>query len=282
MSTISKVFTVLNLVFSLVVVGTIGSMLSHTEDWRAKHAKEVEERAKQVDDLNKKIESANGDRNNYEAKNRDLTNQLADARSELTNATATADQLRNDNSQLRGSVDGIQASLKAVETQLGDVEARNKALMEAETAHRATAATAEKDKLDAQDDRARIEGELKRANDDIAAKEKQIAELDATLGNLRAEREALVKMGMDIDKLVGGAIPQIPAKVSAVGEGFVVLSVGQNEGVQIGYPFDVYRGDRYVGRVLVEHVLPDSATARITMKNGDLAFQAGDAATTRL
>ncbi len=283
MSTIAKVFTVLNLVFSLVMVGTIGSILSKSEDYKARFEKEQMDRQNDVTAKQKDVDTAVSDKNNFESRNRDLTNQLADRSAELATANASVDQLRNDNNQLRNSVDANAASLKVVETQLSDVEARNKALMDSNDQHRATTAKAEQDKLNAQDDRARLEGDLKRANEDIAAKEMQLAKQGDEIGNLQAERAALVAAGVDIGALVGNAVPSIAGKVSAVGSGFVVLSVGENEGVKVGFPFDVYRGNSYIGRVVVENVLPDTSTARVQMKNkGGLEFQAMDTATTRL
>ncbi len=283
MSTIAKVFTVLNLVFSLVMVGTVGSILSKSEDYKAKYEAEQKTHEENLATKQKDLDAAVSDKNNFEGRNRDLTNQISDTRTELTNATATADQLRNDNNQLRNSVDAIQASLKTVETQLSDVEARNKALMDSNEQHRAIAAKAEQDKLNAQDDRARLEGDLKRANEDIAAKEAQLVALSNELGNVRAEQEALVAAGVDIAAIVGNAVPSIAGKVSAVGPGFVVLSVGENEGVKVGFPFDVYRGNDYIGRVVVDNVLPDTSTARVQLKNkSGHEFQAMDTATTRL
>jgi hypothetical protein len=149
---------------------------------------------------------------------------------------------------------------------------------------RAASATAEKEKLDAQDDRARLEGDLKRANADVAEKERQLADATKERDNLRAEKDALVKLGVPVEKLIGNNVPAIEGKVSQVDQAgtFVVLSVGEGEGVKIGFPFDIYRGKEYVGRVVVDNVLPDSCTARVTMRNKGMSFQAMDNATTRL
>lgn len=283
MSTIAKVFTVLNLVFSLVMVGTVGSILSKSEDYKDRYEKEQAAHIAAVKAKQDELDAATSKANNFEAENRRVTNMKDDAVNELGVAKASIDQLRNDNTQLRSAVDAIQVSLKSVETQHSEIQARNKELMDANEQYRATTAQAEKDKLDAQDDRARLEGDLKRANDDIAAKEAQIVALEGDLGNLRAERDALVAYGVDIAAIVGNNVPSIEGKVSAVGSGFVVLSVGENEGVKVGFPFDVYRGGSYIGRVVVENVLPDTSTARVTLKNKQgLDFQALDTATTRL
>ncbi len=283
MSTIAKVFTVLNLVFSLFMVGTVASILSKSEDYKAKFESEQTAHKSDVDAKQIEVDKANTERANFEATNRTLTNTNTDLRAQLSAANSTVEQSRNDNNQLRNSTDAIQASLKSVETQLSDVETRNKDLMAANEKYRADAATADKDKLDAQDDRARLEGDLKRANDDGAEKEMQIAKLNDQLGNLRAEQDALEAMGVEIKKLVGNAIPKIDGQVSDVGSTFVILSVGEQDGVRIGFPFDVYRKGDYIGRVVVDEVHPDTSTARVTIKNQrGLPFERSDSATTRL
>ncbi len=283
MSTIAKVFTVLNLVFSLIMVGTVGSILAKSEDFKGKWETETAAHAATVLAKDAIIAKESGDKANFDSQNRTLQNQLADRTAELTAANASIEQLRNDNNELRNSVTGAQTSLKTIETRLADVDARTKELMDSEAAARTASAQAEKDKLDAQDDRARLEGDLKRANEDIAAKEAQIVALNDQLGNLSAERAALVAAGVDIPAIVGNAVKEINGKVSSVGDDFVVLSVGATEQVSVGTPFHVYRGNDYIGRVIVDDVLPDSATARVTLRNTrGLKFMAGDVATTRL
>jgi hypothetical protein len=285
MSTIAKVFTVLNLVFALFLTGSMASILSNSEGWRNKYNAEVESHAKTLKTKTDELTAATGERDRFDQNNRMLTNQKADIESELQAAKATAEQRLSENNQLRNSVDAINTSVKSIQSELADVQGRNKALMEENDKFRTAMTSAEAEKLDAQNDRTRIEGDLKRANDDVAEKERQLVELSKERDNLRAQMDALVKLGVDVAKIIGNNVPEIVGKVSAVDPNgsFVVLSVGENEGVKVGYPFDVYRGGDYIGRVVVDDVLPDSSTARIRMKNKNgLEFKAMDNATTRL
>jgi predicted nucleic acid-binding Zn-ribbon protein len=285
MSTMSKVFVVLNLVLSLFLVGTNASILSKNEEFKNKY--ETSEAARKDDKkaADAKLDAVNGEKARIDLTNRGLENQKSDLESQLTAQKATAEQVRNDNNQLRNSVDAINIALKAVQGELGDVQARNKALMDSNEALKKETADAKKAQMDAEEDRARVEGDLKRATDDVAEKERQLVALTGERDNMKAELDSLVKLGVDVPGLIGNNVPLIEGKVSAVGpnSSFVVLSVGQNESVKIGYAFDVYRGGDYIGRVVVDNVLPDSATARVTRKNQKgLEFQAMDNATTRL
>jgi len=75
----------------------------------------------------------------------------------------------------------------------------------------------------------------------------------------------------------------IRGKVTAVDKmlGVIVLDVGQLHAVRPGYGFIVHRGQRFVGRVVIEEVLPDMSSARYgkTMKTH---VDVGDDVTTRL
>jgi uncharacterized protein (DUF3084 family) len=283
MSTMSKVFVVLNLVLALFLVGSMASILSNGEDWRKK-CLSTEEKAK--NDLGTEKErygKLDGTRQTLETSVRSLENQKSDLDSQLQTQKATAEQFRNDNNQLRNSVDAINASLKAVQGELGDTQTRNKELLASNETLKKETADAKKAQMDAEDDRARIEGDLKRASDDVAEKERQLKLVSDERDNMDAQLKALVKLGVDVPKLIGNNVPLIEGKVSDVGPNFVVLSVGENESVKIGYAFDVYRGNDYIGRVVVDMVRPDTSTARVTMKNEKgLAFQRMDNATTRL
>jgi flagellar biosynthesis chaperone FliJ len=285
MSTMSKVFVVLNLVLSLFLVGTVASILSKNEEYKLKYETSEKDRKKDKDDAQTKFDTVNGEKARVDGENRSLVNQKSDLDSQLQAQKSISEQVRNDNNQLRNSVDAINASLKAVQGELGDVQARNKTLMDSNESLKKETADAKKAQMDAEEDRARVEGDLKRATDDVAEKERQLVTLSGERDNLRAQLDALVKLGVDVPGLIGNNVPLIEGKVSAVGpnSSFVVLSVGQNESVKIGYAFDVYRGGDYIGRVVVDNVLPDSATARVTRKNAKgLEFQAMDNATTRL
>jgi hypothetical protein len=285
MSTMSKVFVVLNLVLSLFLVGTNASILSKNDEYKRKYEDSEAGRKSDKETADKKLSEANSARELAVGDNRNLTNQKTDLDSQLQAQKSISEQVRNDNNQLRNSVDAINSALKAVQGELGDLQTRNKALMDSNEALKKETADAKKAQMDAEEDRARIEGDLKRSSDDVAEKERQLVALTGERDNLKAQIDALVKLGVDVPALIGNNVALIEGKVSAVGPNstFVVLSVGQNEGVKVGFAFHVYRGSDYIGRVVVDNVLPDSATARVTWKNSKgLEFQAMDNATTRL
>jgi hypothetical protein len=76
--------------------------------------------------------------------------------------------------------------------------------------------------------------------------------------------------------------PPVDAHVLAVSEDdqHVTLSKGSADGIQVGFPFTVFRHSTYCGMVRVESVEEHRSRAVITF--GKAPFAAGDRATTRL
>jgi hypothetical protein len=62
----------------------------------------------------------------------------------------------------------------------------------------------------------------------------------------------------------------------------VELSIGQHDGVRVGQNLDIYRGDKYVGRVRVVKAEPDSAVAAIENEYLQFPILRGDNVSSRL
>ncbi len=282
MSTISKVFIVVNLVLSVFLLGSVAAILSNSATYKEKYDELANNQGTEAADLKSELATARGQIENMEGENRRLQNQVSDLESDNQTLQTERDQERADNNQLRSSVDSISSSMQSVQTALNDMDSRNADLASQKDAARDKAAEADQAKMVAERERDDARRELENVSGFRADLEGRIAELEEERDLLKAEREALVQMGVPVSELIGQAVPLIEAKVSNVGEGFVVLNVGDKDGVQIGYPFDVYRGENYVGRVIVDKVYPDTCTARVRVQNRDLEFESLDNATTRL
>ena len=78
--------------------------------------------------------------------------------------------------------------------------------------------------------------------------------------------------------------PPIDGRVPAVRRdvNLVMLSVGTDDGVKPGFKFTVYREDRYIGKVEVEKVFSDMASARIIPDLTQDEISEGDSAATRI
>lgn len=70
----------------------------------------------------------------------------------------------------------------------------------------------------------------------------------------------------------------VDGNVVGVQPGKIVLSVGEDDRVELGMHFEIYRGEQVVGEVVVERVLRDSCWCRETSVVEGQAIQPGDSA----
>lgn len=69
---------------------------------------------------------------------------------------------------------------------------------------------------------------------------------------------------------------RVAGKITNVSRDRVELSIGKDDGVREGQNLDIYRGDKYVGRVKVVESRPDMAVAAIEREFQQFPIQRGD------
>ncbi|MEW6745134.1 MAG: hypothetical protein AB1486_20465 [Planctomycetota bacterium] len=280
MSPISKVFVVLNLVFSLVVLGAVCAILAKGESFKDKLAEANQQIAQlktEKEDLQRDFAAA---RANFDTTLADRADTIATLETQNQTKDARIEQLNRDNDQMRTDLDSIAATLKDFRENIDNLQTRNSQLSDQVAQLRQENADAVAKQRQAEDDLANAERQLGDANSQIAALEKQGAETATKLADREATIEAIARSGYDVSALVSQ--PPIDAVVQAVDQDakLVVLSKGSDDGVKKGFKFSVYRDDKYVGEVVVIEVNPDNAVARIQLRND--TFRELDKATTTL
>ena len=92
----------------------------------------------------------------------------------------------------------------------------------------------------------------------------------------------LKQNGLAIGNLPKDRVPTLDGDVTAVAAGTIQVSLGSDDGLQVGHTLEVYRGGEYIGRAVVKTVLPDHAVAEIVKAYARGIVQRGDKVTTRL
>ncbi len=118
-----------------------------------------------------------------------------------------------------------------------------------------------------------------------ASREERVAGLTREVEAYASRIEHLRAQGIDVARLAETKVPSaLDARIVAThaGVGLVMLDRGEAHGVEKGMSFTVYRGDAYVGQVIVEEVFPDMASARIDTRFQKQEVREGDDLTTRL
>jgi hypothetical protein len=80
------------------------------------------------------------------------------------------------------------------------------------------------------------------------------------------------------------AIPKIDGRVVGVSQkiNLLVISVGEEDGVKVGFEFTIYRGTTYVGKMVVERVYPRQSAGRVIPEKTKDRVQPGDCVTTQV
>ena len=158
-------------------------------------------------------------------------------------------------------------TLTALQTSFSSMQQQNENLTDTNTQLR----------QDAQDanETARVANLARRgAADELSQIQRDMDDLESQLASATddaRQNEALLEVakagGFDVTSVV--AMPRIEANVADVDfeYGFVIIDKGSRDQVQRGFTFDIHRaGDGYVGRVKVDEVYNDYATATIDIK----------------
>src|SRR5262245_4800321 len=270
MSSIGKILIVVNVVLSGLVLGAAGALLSKTEESKT-----------QITKLEKDIKSAETERSDAEAKfterERALTaekTRLEEDKSDLEvardNADSKAQRLEVDNQQLRDDITKINAKLDTLDSSLSGTMQRNQELTDMNATLREEAMKAKTDEQQAEMGKRDLEDQIAEAKRHAQELEDQIA----TLSQAPAGGGAMAAGGG------GPAMPHIEATVKEVNceNGFVVLDKGRNQSVERGYTFNVSRDGTYLGRVKVDQLYANYATALIEEQVPNARFQTGDVA----
>lgn len=135
-------------------------------------------------------------------------------------------------------------------------------------------------KVDEQVDRtAKIAGDLHEKESFLEIANERKAQLEKQVANARL---LLKQHGLAIDSLPRDHVPAIDGVVTAVADDSIEVTLGGDDGVQMGHFLEVWRNDEYVGRVQVISVKSDRSVGRVIPEFRRGIIQPGDRVATRL
>jgi hypothetical protein len=92
----------------------------------------------------------------------------------------------------------------------------------------------------------------------------------------------LANMGRSLSDPLDASSIRVAGQIRKVNGNRVELSIGTDDGVRIGQTLDIYRGDKYVGRLRVVESKPDQAVAAVEPEYQQFPIQKGDNVASRL
>ena len=276
MSGLAKVFLVINVVLTVIFLGTSATLFSVRKDWKnefltlqSDYKKRFENQGKDIAKLAERVQV--------------WTDLSSVQHTQIINLKAASDTLKRNLTQAETD---LAAAKTEIASQKSLLEQRDGRLTKADEQIQSLASKL-RDAVTAREEaNARALAADAKANTDflertqqeelVAALRKEKETLLAESEQLRIENEILRKGGP-----TGVAVPEIPAKIMGVKNMLVVLSVGSDSQVRPGMEFMVYRGNQYLGDVKIQTVYKDMSGAEITYLVEGAEIREGDDAKTK-
>ena len=282
MSTIGKIFVVVNLVLALIVLGAAGALLSRTDVTK----KDVTRLQTELEATKKLLDE---DKNSFLEREKLLNaekQRLQEEKDDLEVARQTFERnnqrLETDNQQLRDDVTKINSTLAALESTFGATQTRVNELTDQVTQFRSDAAEAKTSQTAAEAAQREAEAQLAEAQRQIDGLKGDLAAAADKMSTNEKLLEVAKAQGLDVTTIL--AMPRIEANVAEIDDqyGFVILDKGKNDQVERGFTFEIHRDGQYLGRVKVDEVYNNYATARIDVPVPGKQIQRFDHASTYL
>jgi hypothetical protein len=273
LSTLTKVFIVLQLVCSLVLSVLLVFMVSKQEPYKNRLNDEVTKSAAYQAIAAKNDEQIATKDANFAAVSNQLKEAQAAAASAATdNALKMASLQTNlakanaDNAQLANNVSALTSTSTLQQNLIADM---NKSLDDLRP--KVATLTSENAQLN------RLVNDLKNANDSaeqaIRKLQERIAQAEAAPKASAIGGTSAVNLSAQTNVVINGRITKA---TQSLGRTLIELSLGTRDGVQVSSRFAVYRDSNYVGDAVVERVSPDQAVAVVTLTKPGQSVQVGD------
>ena len=284
MNTIGKIFVFALFIMSLVFMSFAVALYSTHTNWRDEIMRTREQiKAGQQLGYKAQLDQAKTERNNLSAEITKLQAEVAAseaARDQVVAKIQTALEEKNkDLEVLRKEKEARELEREKAQAELAAARLELEAASKVVADLRAEVRT-QQDKVDEQVDRAaKIASELHEKESFLEIASERKAQLEKQVANARL---LLQQSGLSIDNLPRDAVPTIDGVVTNVIDDSIELSLGGDDGLQMGHELDVYRNDQYLGRVRVVSIKPDKAVAVVIREFVRGVIQRGDKVATRL
>lgn len=276
MNLIGKIFVFAVFIMSLVLMTFATAIfMSHT-NWQ-----------KRVQDPSEGLEYLLAEANKERER---LTKEITALKKETSDSEAARDQvvakLQTALGEKNGEVDALRKEKVARQDEVQMLTAKLQTSQETlaqkdQEVLRLRAATIEQEKV--------VREQVERARQsaaDLAEQKAQYAvanerrtQLEKQVSNARL---LLQQAGLSIDSPPLDRVPKLNGSVLDVADKTIQVSLGSDDGLQVGQTLEVYRGDQYVGRAAVRAVRADHAIAELVPEFMRGIVQRGDKVTTRL
>lgn len=268
MSTVAKVFVVLNFLLAALFLGSASALLGHSDNWKARHERDTATLTAQLTTEKNKSAALESEKAKLETDKNNAEKAAGESKREAqvvqtNNATlkekfdalATAHQSLQRQAQIaQSTIDNLQKLVDVLNNgRKADIDSLNKANDEK------NAAVKMQNALEAN------LADLQRQYKDVLAK---LSESSTSLERANFELENWRKKHPGDGP--GTEQPYQTAKVLTAdnANNIVVISLGAEDGVKVGYRYTISRGNQYIGTLTVTSTQAKMAAGKMTMGGG--------------
>lgn len=276
MNLLGKIFVVLITVMSLVFMTLALAVYATHKNW-----KEVADNlTSQLNTLNGQLQLKVEEYNRLEAQAR---GEKESATQQLAKLETERDNLEKRNAVVQAELDQLRAERRDATAAVAATQANNQRLADEVTGLRQDIRTNEQARDQAFATTLKATEELHQAKgmlDNTVERNRQLTE------QISGMTSVMDAKGIDPNTPPDAVTPTVDGLVSRVkqvaGAQLVEVTIGADDGLKQGNTVEVYRGDRYLGRLDILKTSPDRAVGRVDRRFQQGAIQEGDRVATRL
>lgn len=284
MGMFAKIFIVVNLVLAVVFLGAASTLLGTAEDYKGMHDKLLTETTAQKKKLNDEIAALQADNAKYKGEKTLWMNKNEELETRIQRDTVTYKNLTEKFNVAIETNSKYEESLRNLNGLLDKEKEQNKVLAGQNETALADMRSAKEDADNLRSDNERLMASVKNLQGNLAQVEKEMARVsDDNTKKASLLKQIEARLGADV---VAGLRNQtaVDALVARVDEelNIVLITVGTDDELKIGDIMTVYRGNEYVGKLIIDKTGDDWASGHMDMGLTKTFPQQGDSASTRL
>ncbi len=276
MNWLGKVFVVIILIMSLVFMGLAMAVFATHKNWQQVSV-----------DLKKKLTDSQSENTRLQTEHNrrveELEREKVAAEQQGAKSEAERVSLAERLALLQTELDGLKQNQRNHIAAVASTQKINEALAGEVTELRTRIRNTMQDRdklfktaLDATE-------ELHKANNEYNTARERNEQLTKQTAGMTA---VMTAKGIDPNTDPTGVVPTVEGVVSRIerkaGSQMVEVTIGSDDGLKVGNLLEVFRGDKYLGRIEIIHTSPDKAVGRVDRKFQQGQIQEDDRVATRI
>jgi hypothetical protein len=280
MNFLGKVFIVLVLIISVVVMSIAVVVYTTHKNWRDLVENPQTGLRKQLTDARANFQAL---QSQYNQRVQDLSATYEVAEQQIRKLENEREVLQRGNSELQAAVNQLNQSQRDLAAAVNATNENNKVLSDQVTQVSAQNRANE----DARDRQFKAMLTATEEVNQRAGEFESALERNQDMARLIADMTAVMQAnGIDPQTDPNAVMPIIDGVVSSIarrdGNQFVEVTIGADDGLKPGHTLEVFRGSKYLGRLDVLRTSPDKAVGQVIRSFQQGAIQEGDRVATRL